>query len=418
MKKGLFIFASILAAAAFYVVYAQASVDVYKTKVDAMKKGDITISLELTGEVKPRTQSDILTSSGAISDIYVDEGDIVQSGDLLFSYDSADAEKQLESAKEELKNLQDQQIKEQTQSTYADTGGNLSEYAQNAVSLAQTSGYELYHYNNEITNILAQGISDRLLAAVGSDIESLIQSYLPEIQSVLSSNSIVLPQEETEDLLTVDQSATLAEQIKIAQENVDTLEEKVASLKVGSQISGKVLEIDIQEGETVAASSTAMVIADTDDMEVVSAVSSEDAKSLKEGMSVVIYSVGGDRKYAGEVAAIGQMVTAADSAGSENMTDLTVIPRNGISELPFSNIDLEIVLSQKKDVDLIPLDCLTSDGDVFVVDSDSRVYKRTVKKGLQDDYNVEIKGGLEDGEKLVLNPDEDLKDGQKVAIDD
>lgn len=418
MKKGFFIFASILSAAALYVVYTQVSADVYTTKVDAMKKGDIEISLELTGEVRPKNQSDVLTSSGVISDIYVNEGDSVKSGDVLFSYDSTDAEKQLASAMGQLKELQNEQLMEETQAAYAKTGTTLSEYAQNAVSLAQTSGYELYHYNNEITNLLARAISDRLLAAVGSDLDSLIQAYLPQIESVLSSNSIVLPQEETEDLLPVDQSGSLAGQIKSAQENVNTLEEKVASMKVVSEISGKVLEIDVREGETVAASSTAMVIADTEDMEVASTVSGKDAKTLKEGMKVVIYSVGGDRKYAGEISAIGQMVTASDAAGSENMTDLIVTPSNGIDELPGSNIDMEIVLSQKKGVDLISLDCLTADGDVFVVDSQNRVHKRAVQKGMQDDYNVEIKGGLEEGEKLVLNPDKELKDGQKVAIVD
>ena len=418
MKKGFFMIASILTAAALYVVYTQVNADVYTTKVEAMKKGNIEISLELTGEVRPKNQSDILTSSGVISEIYVNEGDTVKSGDILFSYDSTETEKQLASAKDQLKELQNEQLKEKTQSAYAKTGVTLSEYAQNAVSLAQTSGYELYHYNNEITNMLAKGISERMLAAVGSDIESLIETYLPEIESVLSTNSIVIPQEDAEDLLTVDRSGTLAEQIKSAQENVNTLEDKAASLKVESEISGKVLEIDVREGEFVAANSTAMVIADTEDMEVVSNVSGKDVKSLKEGMDVVIFSVDGDRKYAGEVSEIGQMITASDGAGSENMTDLMVSPKNGIGELPGSNIDLEIVLSQKKGVDLISLDCLTSDGNVFVVDSVSRARKRTVQKGMQDDYNVEIKGGLDEGEKLVLNPDKDLKDGQKVEIVD
>ncbi len=418
MKKGLFIFVSVLAAAAIYVVYTQVGADIYKTKVDSMKKGNIKISLELTGEVKPSNQSEILTGSGVISDIYVSEGAAVEAGDPLFSYDSAEVDKQLDSAKEQLKELQNAQLKEQTQSAYAKTGTTLSEYAQNAVSLAQTSGYELYHYNNEITNLLAGGISDRLLAAVGSDIESLIQAYLPEIQSVLSSNSIVLPEEDTQDLLAVDKSASLAEQIKIAQENVDTLEEKAASMEVESGISGKVLDINIREGETVAANATAMVIADTDVMEVKSSVSGKDVKSLKEGLDAIIYSVDGERKYAGKVSGIGQMVISSEGAGSENMTDLTITPKNGLDELPGSNLDLEIILSQKKDVEMISLDCLTADGQVFVVDAQNRVHKRTVLKGMQDDYNVEIKGGLLAEDKLVLNPDKNLKDGQKVAVVD
>ena len=54
MKKGVLIFASVLAAAAVYIVYTQVSAGCIHKKVDTMKKGDIKISLDLTGKSGPR----------------------------------------------------------------------------------------------------------------------------------------------------------------------------------------------------------------------------------------------------------------------------------------------------------------------------------------------------------------------------
>ncbi|MEI6100775.1 MAG: biotin/lipoyl-binding protein [Eubacteriales bacterium] len=109
MKKGVLILASVLAAAAVYIAYTQISLDVYKVKVDTMKVGDIKISLDLTGEVKPQNESDIKTVGGQIREVYVSAGDSVQVGDTLFSYDTADAQKQLDSAQKVLDSLQSQQ---------------------------------------------------------------------------------------------------------------------------------------------------------------------------------------------------------------------------------------------------------------------------------------------------------------------
>lgn len=416
MKKGFFVFASILAAAAIYVVYTQAGLDTTKVKVDTMKIGDIKVSLTLTGELTPVSESDIAATGGIVSEVFVKEGDSVEVGDVLFSYDTAEAERQLASAKKVLADLEAQKAAD-TQSTYAGVAS-LSEYAKNALSLAQSSGYELSHFNNEVASWLAQAAADRLLASAGGGLESLIQDYLPEIKDVLSQNNIVIPQETESGLVAVDGSAGLDEQISAAQENVDTLSEKLASLRVKSAIGGRVLELGVTKGGTLAAGSTAAVVADTSDMQVVTSVSSKDVRSLSVGMAAQIHSVDGKKRYAGEISSIGQRVIDSGVLGSENMTSLVVVTRETIGELPGSSVDLDVLVTSREDVPVISLDCLGSDGSVFVVGEDGRVAKRKITTGLQDDYNVEVTGGIGDGERIVLNPAGDLEEGQKVTVDD
>ncbi len=415
MKKGVLVLSSVLAVASIYIAYTQASLDVYKVKVDTMRVGNIKISLDLTGEVRPQNQSDIIAQNATVSDVYVKEGDMVDAGAPLFRYDTTDAQKQLDDAKKELQELQAKQAK--AQSVYQTSDSSLSQYAQNAVSLAQSSGYELYHYNNEITNFMAKAVSDRLLASVDGGLESLIQSYLPQIQGALSSGAALPQDTETGGLASIDKNATLEEQVQTAMENVDALEEKIAAMEVTSAIGGKVLEVGVKKGETVAASSTAMVVADTGNMEVHSMVSGNDVKLLKTGMEAVLISSDGETKYPGVIARIGQKI-ASGSEGGENMTDLVIAPNAELEELPGSTIDLEVVLSQKKNVPVISLDCLTADGNVFVVDGNSIAHARAIQKGMQDDYNVQVTGGLSAGERLIVNPDKGLKDGQKVTVID
>jgi len=416
MKKGFFVFASILAAAAIYVVYTQAGLDTSIVKADTLRRGDIKISLTLTGELAPVIESDIPAAGGMVREVYVKEGDSVNAGDVLFSYDTAEGERQLASAEKVLADLKSLQA-EQLASAYAGTSS-LSEYAQNALSLAQSSGYELTHFNNEIASWLAEAASDRLLASAEGGLQSLIQSYLPEINDILTQNNIVLPDQTGDELKAVDASAGLLEQISAAQENVDTLKEKLSSLRVKSAISGRVLELAVQKGGTPAAGSTAVVVADTSGMEVRTSVSSKDAGSLAVGMAVEILSVDGKKKYAGEISSIGQRVIDSGILGSENMISMVVTTGEVIGELPGSSVDLSVTVARKEDVPVISLDCLTEDGSVFVVGEDGRINKRKIITGLKDDYNVEVTGGIAPGERIVLNPAGELEEGRKVTVDD
>lgn len=417
MKKGVVVLASVLAAAVVYVAWTQAGLDTYEVKAGSLQTGNIKISLDLTGEVRPENQADIVSENGRISRVLVQEGDWVQAGDPLFCYDTAEAEKQLASARKELETLEAIQKEQETKAVYLSAGDSLDRYAQNAVSLAQTSSFELYHYNNAITKTLAHAVSGGILASVDGDIRSLIQSYMPAIQEALSSG--VLPQETAEDesLVAVDAAASVAEQIRAARQNVDTLKTKVSSMRVTSAIAGRVLEVGIREGQKVNAGTLAMVVADTAHMQVFATVSGKDVKSLKTGMEAVLVSSDGSETYPAAVMRIGQKILSAGSDSGENMTNLVVAPAGKINELPGSSIDLEVMIRQKTGIPVLSLDCLAPDGSIFVVDEAGVARKRTVQKGLQDDYRVEITGGLKQGEQVILNPGS-IKDGQRVKIVD
>jgi HlyD family secretion protein len=53
-------------------------------------------------------------------------------------------------------------------------------------------------------------------------------------------------------------------------------------------------------------------------------------------------------------------------------------------------------------------------GSVFVVGPDSHAHKRAVTTGATSEKGLQVESGLIGGERLIVNPPADLKDGQKV----
>ncbi|MCO4358679.1 HlyD family efflux transporter periplasmic adaptor subunit [Staphylococcus agnetis] len=128
---------------------------------------------------------------------------------------------------------------------------------------------------------------------------------------------------------------------------------------------------------------------------------------------------GGQTAMSGTESGEGQAMTAsnptehnpngADDNASSKYTvmigDLDFDVRNGFS------VEAEIPLDTIK----LPLSVLTKDDHVFVVDKDGTVHKRQIK---YDENNGELilKKGLKKGDKLIKNPDSDLRDGKKVEV--
>jgi HlyD family secretion protein len=57
---------------------------------------------------------------------------------------------------------------------------------------------------------------------------------------------------------------------------------------------------------------------------------------------------------------------------------------------------------------------------VFILQKDGTVKKRIVTTGIQDINNIEVAGGLQEGDEVITGPynaiSEKLKDGMKVKV--
>jgi RND family efflux transporter MFP subunit len=85
--------------------------------------------------------------------------------------------------------------------------------------------------------------------------------------------------------------------------------------------------------------------------------------------------------------------------------------------LPGLYADAELHLDQKENIESVPVQALSHDGDkttVLVVNPDGMLDERTVQVGIQTSSDAEIVSGLKEGEQVVVSDHGGLKSGQKV----
>ncbi|MCH5139094.1 efflux RND transporter periplasmic adaptor subunit, partial [Clostridiaceae bacterium UIB06] len=83
-------------------------------------------------------------------------------------------------------------------------------------------------------------------------------------------------------------------------------------------------------------------------------------------------------------------------------------------------VDAEIVLDEKKSVLAIGFDTIKDEKAagkkyVYLVNKDNKVSKRYIKTGLDAEYDVEVIDGLKEGDKCIINPPQNLKEGDIVT---
>ncbi len=238
-------------------------------------------------------------------------------------------------------------------------------------------------------------------------------------------------------------------QVESARAGVKEAKDNLKRTEIYAPISGTLTRLNVEEGERVVgtkqmAGTEILRIADLDRMEVLTDVNENDIVKvqLNDSARVEIEAFPG-RKFKGVVTEI------ANSAESQNtVTDQTVNFKVKIGILKESYEDLlknkpagyspfrpgmtasvEIITNKKQNVLAVPIMAVTIRKDstdteretVFLYE-DGTARRRFVKTGIQDEENIEIIEGLEEGQVIITGPfkliSKELKDGDKVKSED
>ncbi|UCD19043.1 MAG: efflux RND transporter periplasmic adaptor subunit [candidate division WOR-3 bacterium] len=206
--------------------------------------------------------------------------------------------------------------------------------------------------------------------------------------------------------------------------------------KVYAPISGKVMKVNVEEGETAVmgalnyGGTVMMTIADMSQMIAVVKIDETDVPDVKVGLEAeVIADAMPDSAYAGTVTKVGLMpITSA--LGTEGVTDFEVeIKMDEFSQLlrPGMNVKAEITTSEKSGVLTIPIQASgkrelddESVETVFVVMGGKAKLTKIVA-GISSDTKTEIISGIAEDDTIIIGPYRilsKLKDGQKVSFDE
>ena len=192
-------------------------------------------------------------------------------------------------------------------------------------------------------------------------------------------------------------------------------------LEVRSPVSGKVLRILEKSERVVEAGTPLMVLGDPSRLEVVADLLSSEAVKVSPGMPALLDNWGGDKALRARVRRIEPYAfTKVSALGIEEQRVNVVLdfvdPPGPLGD--GYRVDVRIIIWQNDKVLRIPASAVfryQTGFAVFVVDHD-RARRRAVQIGHRGEFDVEVIGGLEADERVIVHPPNALYDGALVRI--
>lgn len=206
----------------------------------------------------------------------------------------------------------------------------------------------------------------------------------------------------------------------VIEKNINKLNEAVKS-----PIDGVVTEVNIAPGSVTNSAQPAFVIMNTDSLKIHADIKESDIRYINTGQEVIVTSdlIHKDDGVRGVVEKIIPIAIKKNTNNGEETFMQVIIGIVKKSELLMHglNVDCEIVASKKNDAIIVSFDMILEDknGDkyAFVVDQSSKTLKKhTIKLGIVSNLKAEVIEGLEEDDLVVLEPQPNYKDGDKVDI--
>ena len=212
-----------------------------------------------------------------------------------------------------------------------------------------------------------------------------------------------------------------------AQKKVEKAQEELAKCNAVAPIGGKVIGLNITQGQEVSANTAAMTISDTSTIIVNATVDSRNISYIKKGLPVELNQW--DQAYAsGYVESVSLSSTSSNGVTTYPMVITVDSPDENFQVN--SDVRYTLVASQNDNCLLVPIQCVrnasTEDGESVTVvyvggerpdnaidgvvaaeEIPEGFWAVPVEIGIQDTFNVEIRSGLEEGQEVFTQMQEE-----------
>ncbi|MGC7870047.1 efflux RND transporter periplasmic adaptor subunit [Desulfosporosinus sp. SYSU MS00001] len=380
-------------------------------KVSAGKVSPISMQEDIyaTGSVVPDSRQDVYAlNPGLVAKVAVKAGDSVKTGQDLVALDQTLANAQVAQAQANV---------DAAQAAVNAAQGNVTDLkqAQNAVqSSAATAGAAQAGVGTvNISGTVGGNISGDTVNA-GSN-PAAAGSVVP---SALSSSGLGGSVHQAEGALAQSQAG-----LKQAREALQVAQVQRDQLTYKSTLDGTALEVNAQAGNPAPVQQPLVVVADLKHMNVQLQLNEMDAAKLKVGGKVTVTSKTlGSTSLTGVVAKIAPEAVIQPSAQGNNSPTVAVTVRLDQAPAmmkPGYSVTVQAIVATKKNVLAVPLESLFQEGSknyVYRIQN-GLLQKTEVKVGIGNDTDQEITAGLKSGDLIVLNPTNQLSEGQAVTPD-
>ena len=384
MKKRFFILLGLLVATgAVYYFFSSNNKQETTYLTESVTRGNVEKTVVASGSVESVNEVDVgAQASGKITKLYVKLGQEIKKGEMIADIDSTTQINTLNTKKAALVSYQAQLKAKKTAYDVA-----LSSY--NRLSKL---------YTQKATSL------DSLNTA-----KSTLDNAKAEMEAIEANT-------------------------KQAEIEVNTAETNVGYTKITAPMDGTVISVPVSEGQTVNANQTTptiVTIADLSKMKIKPEISEGDITKVKAGQEVsftilsdsqtVYHSVIDSVVPANTTTSDSSSTSSSISSSSSSTTSAIYYYANVLIDNPDRTLRIgmttenNIKIANAKDVLLVSNMAIQKrDGQSFVnvLNDKNQPEQREVETGIQNDFQTEIKSGLNEGEKVIVSQ---VANGEKVG---
>lgn len=285
--------------------------------------------------------------------------------------------------------------------------------SQEAMDLWQaTTNYEKAkaEYNKAVAGATEDEISDARaqVAQAQAALDALLAEPDPDGVAAAKAN-VAEAQAKLDELLAGGSASALeAAQLSVQQAQLDlqSAQRTLANTELVSTVSGTVIAIDAQVGESVGTSAI-ITVADLEEPQILFWVEESDLTSVAPGNAVnIVFEALPDYAFSGTILRIDPVLATVSNVSAVQCYASVDLSAHPVELLSGMNAEVEVVAGEARNAVLVPLTALRELGTdqyaVFVVQANGEMEMRVVEVGLADYVNAAIVSGLEVGEVVSL----------------
>jgi len=193
-------------------------------------------------------------------------------------------------------------------------------------------------------------------------------------------------------------------------------QEKHADYRLRAPWNGVVSKVFVRDGDYVAPRSKLVEIYDPASLVIKFAVPERYAVNVEKGTTLKIKIDAYSDKYF--QAAVTRVYPELDRQLRTRTIEATI--KNDIKLLPGMFVRIELPVKTAKDAIVIPDSAVltTPEGKhVVFVTANGKVVRRTILTGIEQGHNIQVVKGINAGEMVVIEGNENLKDGSNVRLE-
>lgn len=349
------------------------------SSIETTKIGDSSQKIYINGIIQPIENKNIYldTSKGKVDTVSVTDGQVVNAGDVLFTYKNDTITSQIEEFNGQISTYQNQ--KERLENKKKDSNNKLTEK------------------KNSLSNLKSNPQDETIIAS--------IQSLEGEIQSL-----------ETEISSYNDQLDTINDSIKDCNKKIENLK-KDESTEVKADISGVVDIVGSKDDYT-----NVFISISSNDLYIKGSVNEKYVEKLKKEQEAEVLVIANNSTIKAKVDEISKKPSNGSSAIGASMDtsanslsnyDVTLLLDSQENILDGYHVQATI-FEEEKELKIPKEAIIEENGETFVYKvEDGILKKQNVEYEDSENDDAKILSGLEEGEEVVTNPTDDTKEGMK-----